>query len=58
MTAPFEQVSIVSFKDRMVIGEVSSFVNHEVMLHFTEDSQNLDCPSKSPQTTTITKEDT
>ena len=34
MTAPFEQVSIVSFKDRMVIGEVSSFVNHEVMLHF------------------------
>ena len=44
MTAPYEQVSIVSFEDKMVIGEVSSFVTHEVMLHFFRRLTELGIP--------------
>ena len=34
MTAPSEQVCVVSFQDQMVFGEVSSYTTHETMLHF------------------------
>ncbi len=34
MTAKSEQVTVASFGDKMVFGEVTTFTTHEVMLHF------------------------
>lgn len=34
MTAPSEQICVMTFGDKMVFGEVTSHTTHEIMLHF------------------------
>ena len=44
MTAPSEQICVVSFRDKMVFGEVSPYKTHEVMLHFFRRLTKMNIP--------------
>ena len=44
MTAPSEQLCVVSFQDRMVFGDCSSFTTHKVMFHFFRRLTELGIP--------------